>query len=48
MSVDDGLVMQLHPGSVRDHNRAVFERFGPDRGADIPLPTEYTRNLRRC
>lgn len=46
MSVEDGLVMQIHPGAYRDHNAAVFERFGPDRGADIPLPTEYTRNLR--
>jgi glucuronate isomerase len=46
MSVDDGLVMQLHPGSDRNHNRAVFERFGPDRGCDIPLSTEYTRNLK--
>jgi glucuronate isomerase len=46
MSVDDGLVMQLHPGSDRNHNRAVFERFGPDRGCDIPLATEYTRNLK--
>lgn len=46
MSVDDGLVMQLHPGSDRNHNRVVFERFGPDRGCDIPLATEYTRNLR--
>lgn len=46
MSVDDGLVMQLHPGSDRNHNELVFERFGPDRGADIPLATEYTRNLR--
>jgi len=45
MSVDDGLVMQLHPGSARNHNQDVFERFGPDQGADIPLPTEYTRNL---
>jgi glucuronate isomerase len=46
MSVDDGLVMQIHPGSLRDHNARVFERFGPDKGADIPLRTEYTRNLR--
>lgn len=45
MSVDDGLVMQLHPGAYRDHNRAVFERFGADKGGDIPLQTEYTRNL---
>jgi len=46
MSVEDGLVMQLHPGSLRDHNSQVFARFGADKGADIPLRTEYTRNLR--
>ena len=46
MSVDDGLVMQLHPGSLRDHNSVVFRTFGADKGADIPLRTEYTRNLR--
>jgi glucuronate isomerase len=45
MSVEDGLVMQLHPGSVRNHNRALFERFGRDMGADIPAPTEYVRSL---
>lgn len=46
MSVEDGLVMQLHVGSLRNHNSAVFERFGPDNGADIPIATEWTRNLR--
>lgn len=46
MSVEDGLVMQLHPGALRDHNRLVFERFGPDKGGDIPVATEFTRNLR--
>jgi glucuronate isomerase len=45
MSAEDGLVMQLHVGSLRNHNRAVFERFGLDRGADIPLRTEWTRSL---
>lgn len=45
MSIEDGLVMQLHPGSLRNHNAAIFQRFGPDKGADIPLQTEYTRNL---
>jgi len=45
MSIEDGLVMQLHPGSLRNHNIQVFQRFGPDMGADIPLQTEYTRNL---
>jgi len=46
MSVEDGLVMQLHPGSDRNHNALVFQKFGPDRGCDIPLQTEYTRNLK--
>jgi glucuronate isomerase len=46
MSVADGLVMQLHAGSLRDHNEFVHRRFGPDRGGDIPVATEFTRNLR--
>jgi glucuronate isomerase len=46
MSVEDGLVMQLHPGSIRNHNKKVYERFGRDKGADIPGPTEYVRALR--
>ena len=45
MSIEDGLVMQLHPGSFRNHNELIFRRFGPDKGADIPIRTEYTRNL---
>jgi len=45
MSVDDGLVMQLHAGALRDHNRIVFDRFGADKGADLPVATEFTRNL---
>jgi glucuronate isomerase len=46
MSVEDRLVMQIHPGSLRNHNRPLFERFGPDRGGDIPLAAEFTRGLR--
>jgi glucuronate isomerase len=45
MSVEDGLVMQLHVGSARNHNEAIFARFGLDMGADIPIQTEWTRNL---
>jgi glucuronate isomerase len=45
MSTADGLVMQLHPGAFRDHHDAVAHRFGPDTGADIPVATEYTKNL---
>jgi glucuronate isomerase len=46
MSVEDGLVMQLHPGSIRNYNTPVYEKFGRDKGADIPSPTEYVRALR--
>jgi glucuronate isomerase len=45
MSAEDGLVMQLHAGSLRDHNAALYARFGADIGADIPVATEWTRNL---
>jgi len=46
MSVDDGLVMQVHPGSFRNHNARVFERYGRDKGADIPTRTDYVRALK--
>jgi len=46
MSVDDGMVMQIHPGSFRNHNRALFERYGRDMGADIPLQTSYVKALK--
>ena len=45
LSDRDGLVMQLHAGSHRNHNRMLFDRFGPDIGGDIPVATEFTRNL---
>jgi glucuronate isomerase len=46
MSTEDGLVMQLHSGSYRDHNPLIASRFGRDRGADIPVANEFTRNLK--
>jgi glucuronate isomerase len=46
MSLEDGLTMQIHPGSVRNHNRKVYERYGRDMGADIPMPTNYVTALR--
>jgi glucuronate isomerase len=46
MSLDDGLVMQVHPGSFRNHNRTLFQSHGRDKGADIPLPTDYVRALK--
>ena len=46
MSIEDGLVMQLHVGSYRNHNPILFTRFGTDMGADIPIASEFTRNLR--
>ena len=46
MSLADGMVMQIHPGSWRNHNLALFERFGRDRGADIPTRTSYVAGLK--
>lgn len=46
MSTEDGLVMQIHPGSFRNHNASVFERFGMDKGADIPRSTGYVEELK--
>jgi glucuronate isomerase len=45
MSLDDGLVMQIHPGAFRNHNRWLFDRYGRDKGADIPQRTDYVHAL---
>jgi len=46
MSLDDGLVMQIHPGAFRNHNRGLFDEYGRDKGGDIPCATEYVRALK--
>jgi glucuronate isomerase len=46
MSTEDGLVMQLHPGSFRNHSRGTFANFGRDKGADIPMQAEFVHNLK--
>jgi glucuronate isomerase len=46
MSIDDGLVMQLHPGSVRSHSRFISERYGGDKGFDIPMRTDFVHALK--
>jgi glucuronate isomerase len=46
MSLDDGLVLQIHPGAYRNHNGAIFQRFGRDKGGDVPSATEYVRALK--
>jgi glucuronate isomerase len=46
MSIDDGLVMQIHVGAWRDHNSAVHRDFGSNRGGDIPRATDYVRALK--
>ena len=46
MSLDDGLVMQIHPGSHRNHNVGLLESHGRDKGADIPMRTEYVEALK--
>jgi glucuronate isomerase len=46
MSIEDGLVMQLHPGAFRNHNRWLFTHYGRDKGADVPQRTEYVHALK--
>jgi len=46
MSLEDGLVLQIHPGSFRNHNQGLFEAYGRDKGADIPTRTDYVRALK--
>ncbi|WP_319531202.1 glucuronate isomerase [uncultured Cohaesibacter sp.] len=46
MSLEDGLVLQIHPGSSRNHSTPVFETFGLDKGVDIPTQTDYVRALK--
>ena len=46
MSLDDGLVMQIHPGSMRNHNPGLHAKFGRDMGADIPTRTDYVHALK--
>ena len=43
MSLDDGLVLQIHPGSWRNHSAAVYATFGRDKGFDIPSPHRLRR-----
>lgn len=46
MSVEDGMTMQIHPGSFRNYNPDVFRKFGLDKGSDIPMTTDYVHNLK--
>ena len=46
MSLDDGLVLQIHPGSYRNHSQTVFTQYGRDKGFDIPTQTEYVHSLK--
>ena len=45
MAADDGLLMQIHPGSLRNYDADIFTKFGPDKGFDIPVATTYTKEL---
>lgn len=46
MSVEDGMTMQIHPGSCRNHNAKLFHSHGRDKGADIPTRTDYVHALK--
>lgn len=45
MSLDDGLVLQIHPGSRRNHSSSMLQMFGRDKGFDIPGRTDYVTAL---
>jgi len=46
MSSEDGLVMQIHPGVLRNHNPLLYNLFGPDKGCDIPLAVDFVHDLK--
>lgn len=46
LSLEDGLVLQFHVGSLRNHNHLIFQKFGRDRGADIPMRTDFVHGLK--
>ena len=46
MSLDDGMTMQIHAGSRRNHSARVFAEFGRDKGFDIPGRTDYVTGLK--
>ncbi|MGV2900561.1 glucuronate isomerase [Microbacterium sp. AGC62] len=46
MSVEDGLVMTIHAGVLRNHHTPTFQKYGADRGHDIPVPTSFVKGLR--
>ena len=46
MSIDDGLVLQIHPGSFRNHSKSILDIHGRDMGFDIPTRTDYVSALK--
>jgi glucuronate isomerase len=46
MSIEDGMTMQIHAGVYRNHNKKIMEHFGPDKGCDIPVATNFVNNLK--
>jgi glucuronate isomerase len=46
MSIEDGLVLQIHPGAWRNHSPEMLKKFGRDKGFDIPTRTDYVTALK--
>ena len=46
MSLDDGLVLQIHAGAHRNHSASMLARFGRDKGFDVPSPTNFVDALK--
>ena len=46
MSVEDGMVMQIHPGCWRNHNELIYQRFGRNIGGDMPMRGDFMGPLK--
>ena len=46
MSVEDGMVMQIHSGCWRNHNELIYRRFGRNIGGDMPMRGDFMGPLK--
>ncbi|MDV6330223.1 glucuronate isomerase [Asticcacaulis sp. 201] len=46
MSLEDGLVMQIHPGALRGQNPYIQKTFGEAKGDDFPSRTDFVHELK--
>ena len=46
LSSEDGMTMQIHTGSYRNHDDKLALERGPDMGSDIPIISEFTKKFK--